>query len=70
MDVTDFVRAARGIRQLEGDSDAKLNPLPFSEQSEDDSEVGGGKTAGRIEVWGLTGWYLSLLMKTLGVPMR
>lgn len=27
-------------------------------------EVGGGR-AGRLEVWGLTGWYLNLLMKAL-----
>jgi hypothetical protein len=29
-------------------------------------EVGGGKD-GRLEVWGLTGWYLTLLMKVLEV---
>lgn len=29
-------------------------------------EVGGGKE-GRLEVWGLTGWYVNLLMRTLGV---
>lgn len=29
-------------------------------------EVGGGKE-GRIEVWGLTGWYMSLLMKIIRV---
>lgn len=27
-------------------------------------EVGGGR-AGRLEVWGLTGWYLNVLMKAL-----
>ncbi|KAA1468808.1 hypothetical protein DENSPDRAFT_834252 [Dentipellis sp. KUC8613] len=29
-------------------------------------EVGGGR-GGRLEVWGLTGWYLSLFMKVLGI---
>jgi hypothetical protein len=29
-------------------------------------EVGGGKE-GRLEVWGLTGWYMSLLMRILKV---
>jgi len=29
-------------------------------------ELGGGR-AGRLEVWGLTGWYMSLLMKILRV---
>ncbi|KIK61588.1 hypothetical protein GYMLUDRAFT_567083 [Collybiopsis luxurians FD-317 M1] len=32
---------------------------------EDDSEIGAGKYG--IEVWGLTGWYLNLLMKRLKV---
>jgi len=29
-------------------------------------EIGGGRE-GRLEVWGLTGWYLNLLMKAFGV---
>ena len=29
-------------------------------------EVGGGRE-GKLEVWGLTGWYLNLLMRALGV---
>ena len=29
-------------------------------------EVGGGRE-GRLEVWGLTGWYLNVLLRTLGV---
>ena len=29
-------------------------------------EVGGGR-GGRLEVWGLTGWYLNLLMRALEV---
>ncbi|KIL00754.1 hypothetical protein PAXRUDRAFT_129080 [Paxillus rubicundulus Ve08.2h10] len=31
------------------------------------SEVGSGREARRLEVWGLTGWYLSLLMKVLKI---
>jgi hypothetical protein len=34
--------------------------------SEEESETGSG-IDGRIEVWGLTGWYLSMLMKVLQV---
>ena len=34
--------------------------------SEDEIEIGSGVN-GRIEVWGLTGWYLSTLMKLLQV---
>lgn len=37
--------------------------IPEKESSVID-EVGGGR-AGRLEVWGLTGWYLNLLMKAL-----
>ncbi|TFK51713.1 hypothetical protein OE88DRAFT_1629102 [Heliocybe sulcata] len=29
-------------------------------------EIGGGR-GGRLEVWGLTGWYITLLMRALGV---
>lgn len=29
-------------------------------------EIGGGRD-GRLEVWGLTGWYMTLLMKALGL---
>lgn len=29
-------------------------------------EVGGG-IGGKLEIWGLTGWYLGILMKLLGV---
>jgi len=28
-------------------------------------EVGGGRE-GRLEIWGLTGWYLSLFMRVMG----
>ncbi|TFK39964.1 NUDIX hydrolase domain-like protein [Crucibulum laeve] len=31
-----------------------------------DDEVGAGR-GGRVEIWGLTGWYLSMLMRTLNV---
>lgn len=38
----------------------------WSSDPEQRDEIGGGRE-GRLEVWGLTGWYLSLLMKTLQV---
>ncbi|KAF9563952.1 hypothetical protein CPC08DRAFT_705672 [Agrocybe pediades] len=37
-----------------------------AEEEEFKDEVGPGAD-GRIEIWGLTGWYLSLLMKALRV---
>ncbi|THU91513.1 hypothetical protein K435DRAFT_780679 [Dendrothele bispora CBS 962.96] len=33
--------------------------------SEDDSEIGTGKHEGELEIWGLTGWYLTLLLRAL-----
>lgn len=43
--------------------EVEISAEPAAEQRD---EVGGGKD-GRLEVWGLTGWYLSLLMRVLGV---
>ncbi|KAG5647904.1 hypothetical protein DXG03_007828 [Asterophora parasitica] len=65
LDVTDIVETARGRR-------LGITTLSSEEGADDgrggsvDSEVGPGKKE-KIEVWGLTGWYLSLLMKTLEV---
>ena len=39
--------------------------VPDPEEEMIVDEVGPG-TSGKIEVWGLTGWYISLLMKKLG----
>lgn len=60
IDVTNIVLTAGG---KELDIKTMSNEDSPGEKSD---EVGPGKE-GRIEVWGLTGWYLSLLMKTLGV---
>ncbi|GAW09510.1 nudix hydrolase [Lentinula edodes] len=45
---------------------ALIEDLPKQQESHslDDSEIGVGKY-GNLEVWGLTGWYLYLLMKRL-----
>ncbi|KAF5373343.1 hypothetical protein D9615_007461 [Tricholomella constricta] len=62
LDVTDVVETAGGRR-------LGITALSSEEGVDDghvDSEVGSGRKS-RIEVWGLTGWYLSLLMKTLQV---
>ena len=32
-------------------------------------EVGGGR-AGRLEVWGLTGWYLASFLRALGIERQ
>lgn len=72
VNVTDLVREQRGDNQREDfDRDNALQMLAHLEKGsgspiEDDDEIGSGKS-GRLEVWGLTGWYLSLLMRTLRV---
>ncbi|KAJ7695083.1 NUDIX hydrolase domain-like protein, partial [Mycena rosella] len=46
---------------------AREDGLPFtsgSVETSQEDEVGGGRE-GRLEVWGLTGWYLSLLSSSL-----
>ena len=56
VDVTDIVQSV-----LKEDA---ITSKKAEEEVQD--EVGPG-VSGRIEVWGLTGWYLSLLMKVLQV---
>lgn len=57
IDVTNIVSTAGGRR------------LGITTMSSEKSDKGfgeiGAKRKGHIEIWGLTGWYLSLLMKTL-----
>jgi len=36
-----------------------------TEALEDDTEIGTGKNEGDLEIWGLTGWYLNLLLRAL-----
>ena len=52
IDVTDIIQEYVGV---------ELDPNSGSVD-----EVGPG-VGGKVEVWGLTGWYLSMLMKRLGV---
>lgn len=54
LDVTDLVLAGVG------------DQVSITAASNEKGESA-GKKEGRIEVWGLTGWYLSLLMKTLQI---
>lgn len=55
IDVTDIVQSA-----------LKEEGVITTKQGETEDEVGPG-VDGRIEVWGLTGWYVTLLMKALHV---
>ena len=38
----------------------------WASDPEQRDEIGGG-LEGRLDVWGLTGWYLNVLLRTLGV---
>ena len=40
--------------------------VPWASDPDGRDEIGGGRE-GRLEIWGLTGWYLDVLMRTLGV---
>lgn len=60
IDVTDIVSSA-----TKGDGEKKNGQVEWAGETDVD-EVGGGRE-GKLEVWGLTGWYLNLLMCALGV---
>lgn len=61
VDVTDLVRPVEGFSEADGTT--SVNAVYGKTQYD---EVGSGKE-GRVEIWGLTGWYLSLLLQRLQV---
>lgn len=63
VDVTDLVRSAELLSGVSGSASTSTELL-YEEPQLD--EVGSGKE-GRVEIWGLTGWYLSLLLRRLQV---
>jgi len=63
VDVTDIVRSAEGFSET---SDATSMSTEAFHGGTQCDEVGFGKE-GRLEIWGLTGWYLSLLLQRLRV---
>lgn len=60
--VADIV-AGTGAVHADGLEGAEIQWINDPEQRD---EIGGGRE-GRLEVWGLTGWYLSALMRILRV---
>lgn len=58
--VADIVRGPHGVHSGGGDE------VQWATDPEQRDEIGGGRE-GRLEVWGLTGWYLYSLMRILGV---
>ena len=61
IDVSDIITDHAGGRVVSSDGQ-----VPWASDPEERDEIGGGKE-GRLEVWGLTGWYLNVLMRVLGV---
>lgn len=60
VDVTDIVRSAEVISGVSGVTSVSIEAV----QGEELDEIGSGRQ-GRVEIWGLTGWYLSLLLRRL-----
>ena len=61
MDVSDIITDHESGVVVSSDGQA-----PWASDPEGRDEIGGGRE-GRLEVWGLTGWYLNILMRRLGV---
>ena len=61
IDVSDIITDHANGHVVSSDGQA-----PWASDPAERDEIGGGRE-GRLEVWGLTGWYLNVLMKILGV---
>jgi len=61
VDVTDIVRSAEATSGVSGATSISIEAVHGEEQLD---EIGIGRE-GRVEIWGLTGWYLSLLLRKL-----
>ena len=61
IDVSDIIN-----RHVEGEVVSSNGPVAWASDPEQRDEIGGGRE-GRLEVWGLTGWYLNVFLKTLGL---
>ncbi|KAI0705171.1 NUDIX hydrolase domain-like protein [Cytidiella melzeri] len=62
VDVSDIIRRYASGEVVSSDGPA----VSWASDPEQRDEIGGGRE-GRLEVWGLTGWYLNVFMKTLGL---
>lgn len=61
IDVSDIIMDHGSGQVVSSDGQA-----PWASDPSGRDEIGGGRE-GRLEVWGLTGWYLNVLMRILGV---
>ena len=62
VDVTDIVSSS-AVKDGDSSKGGEKKRMEWSGETDID-EVGGGR-GGKLEVWGLTGWYLNLLMRAL-----
>lgn len=65
VDVTDLVRSAEVLSGVDGSTSISTEMVHDAGEPQSD-EIGSGRE-GRVEIWGLTGWYLSLLLRKLQV---
>lgn len=61
IDVSDIISDHKGGQVVSSDGQ-----IPWASDPAGQDEIGGGRE-GRLEVWGLTGWYVNVLMRILGV---
>ncbi|KAI0084465.1 NUDIX hydrolase domain-like protein [Irpex rosettiformis] len=61
IDVSDIIN-----RHAEGEVVSSNGLVAWASDPEQRDEIGGGRE-GRLEVWGLTGWYLNVFLRTLGL---
>lgn len=61
VDVSDII-----TKHAFGEVVSSNGPMTWTSDPDQRDEIGGGKD-GRLEVWGLTGWYMNVLMRTLGL---
>ncbi|TCD71865.1 hypothetical protein EIP91_003208 [Steccherinum ochraceum] len=70
IDVSDIIASAKDSDQVDVVSSSRAPGTSIEFNNREDplkrDEVGGGQE-GRLEAWGLTGWYLTAFFRTLGV---
>lgn len=61
VDVSDII-----TRHAEGEVVSSNGAVAWASDPDQRDEIGGGRE-GRLEVWGLTGWYLNVFLRTIGL---
>jgi len=70
IDISDIIDSAKDSDQVDVVSSGRMSGQTIGFRANEDplkrDEIGGGRE-GRLEAWGLTGWYLTTFFRTLGV---